>query len=583
MKQFPKVAILGGGVAGMSAAHELIERGFQVEVYEKQAIYVGGKARSVEVPNSASGDRKPLPGEHGFRFFPGFYKHITDTMKRIPFPGNKQGVYDNLVISTREMFARKGKPPIVSIVNFPKSFADLKVLIYGLTHADTGIPKDEVEFFAGKIWQLMTSSMERRKADYERISWLDYLDAKNKSEAYNKYLVGGVTRTLVAAQPSLMSTKTGGDVLLQLLFLMARPGAHADRVLNAPTNDAWLWPWLSYLKEKGVQYFHHHKTTDIECDTNENKVTKVLVLNQDTGETIEVKADYYIFAVPVEVMSGLVTKDLSEIDPVFSYLHELKEDTQWMNGIQFYLNTDVKLIRGHEMFIDSPWAITSISQIQFWEGFDISQYGNGAVKGILSIDISDWYTDGILHCKPAKDCTKQQIMEETWHQMEISLNIDGKKIIDKSMIIDWYLDRDIVIGGKDTNEKVESKGFTTINKEPLLVNRVNTWALRPEAFTQVKNMFLASDYIRTNTDLATMEGANEAARRAVNAIIQESNVSAPLCKIWNLHEPYILAPLRWADRKRYHQGLPWKNELGWFFKLIHHIWVFILKVIHIFK
>ena len=25
-----------------------------------------------------------LPGEHGFRFFPGFYKHVIDTMRRIP-------------------------------------------------------------------------------------------------------------------------------------------------------------------------------------------------------------------------------------------------------------------------------------------------------------------------------------------------------------------------------------------------------------------------------------------------------------------------------------------------------------------
>lgn len=38
-----KVIILGGGVAGMSAAHELIERGFEVEIYEKQAKYVGEK------------------------------------------------------------------------------------------------------------------------------------------------------------------------------------------------------------------------------------------------------------------------------------------------------------------------------------------------------------------------------------------------------------------------------------------------------------------------------------------------------------------------------------------------------------
>ena len=41
-------------------------------------------------PNAA---RPWLPGEHGFRFFPNFYKHVTDTMSRIPtqrFPGGSK-------------------------------------------------------------------------------------------------------------------------------------------------------------------------------------------------------------------------------------------------------------------------------------------------------------------------------------------------------------------------------------------------------------------------------------------------------------------------------------------------------------
>lgn len=40
-----KVVILGGGVAGMSAAHELAERGFHVHVYEARPV-PGGKART---------------------------------------------------------------------------------------------------------------------------------------------------------------------------------------------------------------------------------------------------------------------------------------------------------------------------------------------------------------------------------------------------------------------------------------------------------------------------------------------------------------------------------------------------------
>src|SRR6478752_2682323 len=94
------VLVLGGGVAGMSAAHELVERGFDVEVHEAKAV-PGGKARTIYVPGSGAGGRPDLPGEHGFRFFPSFYKHLPDTMKRIPFGTNAQGVFDNLVATDR--------------------------------------------------------------------------------------------------------------------------------------------------------------------------------------------------------------------------------------------------------------------------------------------------------------------------------------------------------------------------------------------------------------------------------------------------------------------------------------------------
>ena len=53
------VAVFGAGVAGLTAAHELAERGYQVTVYERKAL--GGKARSIPVPNSGA---TPLPAEH---------------------------------------------------------------------------------------------------------------------------------------------------------------------------------------------------------------------------------------------------------------------------------------------------------------------------------------------------------------------------------------------------------------------------------------------------------------------------------------------------------------------------------------
>src|SRR3977135_654979 len=81
----------------MTAAHELAERGFEVVVLERRDA-PGGKARRIEVPPGGLGERAPgtipeaspgafvpwVPGEHGFRFFPGFYKHVIDSMRRTP-------------------------------------------------------------------------------------------------------------------------------------------------------------------------------------------------------------------------------------------------------------------------------------------------------------------------------------------------------------------------------------------------------------------------------------------------------------------------------------------------------------------
>ncbi|MCC5897784.1 MAG: hypothetical protein EA395_01930 [Phormidium sp. GEM2.Bin31] len=57
-----KVVVSGGGMTGMSAAQELVERGFEVEVYELKDI-PGGKARSIDVSDSAGLDKKRLDGD----------------------------------------------------------------------------------------------------------------------------------------------------------------------------------------------------------------------------------------------------------------------------------------------------------------------------------------------------------------------------------------------------------------------------------------------------------------------------------------------------------------------------------------
>jgi len=550
-----RVVVIGGGVAGMSAAQELAERGYAVEVFERNTEYVGGKARSVNVPetNTQFPD-KFLPGEHGFRFFPGFYKHVTDSMKRIPFRRkdgrlSPNGCLDNLVSTKRVMVARYDKQPIIADANFPHSLSDLKVIIRDLHGPlDTGLTTPEEEFFAERIWQLMTSCRARRDGDYERLSWWNYMEADRFSKPYQTLLVAGLTRTLVAAQASSASTKTGGDILLQLLYTMMTPGKANDRVLAGPTNDAWLNPWLQYLEDLGVSYHLGHRVTAISMA--EGQISSVEVIDED-GHTRPVTADHFVLATPVERAAPLVTDEMTKADPTLAALRTLAKSVSWMNGIQFYLNEDVKLTEGHIIFSDSEWALTGISQIQFWDGYELEDRFNGKVRGILSVDISDW-----LHTKYqgmlAEDATPSEVKDLVWDQIKRSVNVDGKALFSDEMLEHWYLDRDVRWNPPENHEE---------DIEPLLVNTVNSWGLRPEAVTRIPNLFLASDYVRTNTDLATMEGANEAARRAVNGILATDRSDQPLCKVWPLSEPMFFAPFKWLDKRRFDSGQPWSEHM----------------------
>lgn len=577
-----KVIIIGGGVAGMSAAHELIERGFQVEVYERNSQYVGGKARSVDVPDTnLQKPDKYLPGEHGFRFFPGFYQHITATMERIPFKlknGKSQhgGVFANLTPTKTIMLARYGKESIFVNARFPRSKEEWRLMIRDLTGGlNTGLTHDEEVFFAHRMFQLATSCRKRRDNDYEKIGWWEFMHADDFSETYRSLLVIGLTRTLVAASAKTASTKTGGNIVLQLVYSATQPWVNPDRVLDGPTNEVWLNPWKDYLLNKGVVY--NNDARGVEIELKDKKISGVKINLHDSDDNLRKEiiatADYYLFACPIERMAELVSSEMEEIDPCFTYLKELASSVSWMNGIQYYLNEDVTINEGHIIFSDSEWALTAISQKQFWKDYEFADRYNGKVKGVLSVDISDW-----LHTKYknvlAEDSDAETVEKFVWAQLEASLNINGKKVIDRSMIEFCYLDRDI----KWEKEKKEN-----IDREPLLVNTVNSWALRPTASTHIHNMFLASDYVRTNTDLATMEGANEAARRATNCIIDADGNKSSYAQVFEFYEPWVFDLMKWQDLRRYKKGLPYSEKFPWWIKLLTILFSFIFLLEGVFK
>jgi 15-cis-phytoene desaturase len=540
MPTMPTVAVLGGGVAGLSAAHELAEREFHVTVYERRGTF-GGKARSIPIPGTGTDGRIDLPGEHGFRFFPGFYKHVTDTMKRIPFGPHGGTCYDNLTTATRILLARAGKPEVVLAGRFPETPDDLETaLLLLFSHLD--IPSEEVIFFVKKMMGLATSCEERYLQEFEPTPFWDFIEAKTKSENYQKYLGQGQTRSLVAMRAEEGSTRTIGRILLQLFYGILVPGRAFDRLLKGPTNDVWIDPWRTHLTSRlGARMEANTAIRSLNLDGNRLRSVTI----DRAGQPSEISADFYVAAMPVEIMQELVTDDLSREAPSLSMLKKLR--TEWMNGIQFYLKTDEPLTDGHAIYLDSNWALTSISQRQFWNSYDLSNYGNGQIGGILSVDVSNWTAAGNFNGKPAIQCaSREEVKNEVWAQLKAALNVGGLEQIKDDNLVDWFLDPDILLPNPT--------GIT--NLEPLLINHAGSLAFRPEAHTEIQNLFLASDYVRTYTDLATMEGANEAARRATNAILAVSGVNASPCNLWEFDIPEPMKAARTLDKIRFQMGLP---------------------------
>ncbi|SFF33410.1 NAD-binding domain and a Fe-S cluster-containing protein [Spirosoma endophyticum] len=604
---------MGGGVAGLSAAHELLKRGYEVTIIEKRETNFGGKARSIDYHPSQT--RLTLPAEHGFRFFPGFYGNITRTMKEIKLHNNKT-VFDNLVpVSYYTFLFTDDRKPVNVPVNighdvyglhFGKAMNDLKALQRAFDDGTIDVSDSGRDFFIKRLFELFTACEERYLTEYERIPWEEFIEANNPNygKDYKQLLAEGLTKNLVACRADKACTRTGGKILAHMIWQIINPfGTGADRVLNAPTNEAWLIPWVSFLKKTYPNTFTIESGKRVmKLDVKKKAITRkndFISWERNTVDSISINdandvgsahttviGNNYIAAIPIERLSRLLndSKLVVDMDPTLKLVEELAKQVEWMSGMVFYLNKDVQIADAHVTIANSGLAITIFSQTQYWQTYlqanPLPSYQDKPIKSILSIIVSDWNAKGILYPKIClKEMTHNQVILEVWSQLKCCTIFDSKsetyfKLTDDDCFLSLtFIDESIV---NDRNRPGH-----LFNKEPLLVNTIVTNALRPDSHTRVDNLYLAADFVRTHSDLADMDTANEAARKAVNNILDKDGRKSEFCKTATYVLPTLLGLFSLArrfDKRNFQRGLPWRP----FSPLLHffnYSFIFFARVI----
>jgi uncharacterized protein with NAD-binding domain and iron-sulfur cluster len=538
----PTVAVFGGGIAGLTTAHELVERGFDVTVYERRAW--GGKARSMEVPGTGVGGRRNLPSEHSPRIFFGFYRNLPDTMRRVPFSSNPRGVFDNLVAAPMGGFVRIGEPMLsLPLGNLdPTAYTSPAQIRDTLLAAalKTNIPPQGAAHFADRIVVYLSSCDARRRGQWEYTPWAQFIAEDRYGEDYHSLLSRTFSHLLWATTAKQASVNILGKTFEWLIYNYLGRDSNGPplRIFDLPTTEAFIGPWLSELRRLGVHLRNHHALKHFVV--RDGRIAGARVRGP-RGVGV-VSADFYVCALPVALARERWTPEILALDPALAKMRNLI--VGWGNGMKFYLRRHHPIVKGHVIYRDAPWVMGSISQAQFWAGDFATRYGDGTVHDCLAVVWVDWDAPGVLYGKPARKCTPDELAAEVWEQMKRHLATTESPLTD-DLLHSWHIDPGLI---------PKSDGFH--NEDLVTLLTVGAWDSRPQAGSAIPNLVLAGDYVRNGGwEMGHMEAANVSGRIAANEIIDRAGSQQAHVEVIQPYRPSEWEPLKRIDAERYKRGL----------------------------
>ena len=237
LAKVPRVAVVGGGIAGLSAATALAERGIQVVVIERED-YLGGRVGGW---STTLDDGSPVTMSRGFHAFFRQYYNLRNLLERTD-PGLKRlhAVDDYpLIDHTGRIDGFKGLPSTPPL----NAFAFVK-------RSPTFEFKDLTALNGLAALPLMTVSVPETFTELDDVPAAEFLRRINFPEAA-RHLAFGVFSRSFFADPEKMSAAE-----LAMMFHIYFLGSSEGLVFDVPTGPypQTLWnPLAEYLTGLGVE------------------------------------------------------------------------------------------------------------------------------------------------------------------------------------------------------------------------------------------------------------------------------------------------------------------------------------------
>lgn len=528
VKEIKKVIILGGGIGGLSAAHELSKYpdDFDVTIMERNSILGGQAAEYI----TATGDHTALC----WHAVSNNYKYFLDIMDEIIDEAGIK-VISHLKPINRFVYAFEQENYIelenaFITTNLPTIISSLEKIYKRKISI-----KDKYRLLAMYVYAL--SICDDRLKDYDKILWKDYIcdispDIKRWILDSTSIFLGMEYNKISVHFMFTIMRSSGKDTKLDKTNVFYSFDDSMYKVLYKP--------WKVYLESRGVKIILKTDIEKIHYIENFNTISTITVRNAKCGPKCSQKCNIKHVKKPSNYSADIFINSMggdsmAKLHPVESSRNKFEElynaGRQIQTQVLYYLPYKLQPLGTTPTVLiipNSVWFLMVKIEGDIWE---LSHYD------LLSCGIGIWDTPG-LNGKKAIECTREELAVECWNQ--INKYCHNLKL--SSTLPRW----DIWDSFKFNNTTKELDTF-----EPKFSNNVNTLSVRPDyQDSSIVNLYHGNAIAKTTMNIYNMESAAEAGISVARIILEKKrNIEPP--NFVKQNEKFWIRCIRYLDRVNY--------------------------------